>query len=462
MNKLLKETSNLVRIPDANFPEEVEEYLRCNYGLFIQGHTSIITTVVVSTDSKFIISGSNDHTVRIWNFQSRQQEAILLGHSAPVTSLCITTDSKFIISASADRTLIKWSMLSRTLESVLEGHFATINSVSVSKDCKYIVSASNDATIRIWDFANNSQLAVLEGHTSPVTCAAIINKNKSIISTSLDATIRGWDLLEHTSNFTIDIDIKYNAIINFVISSDELIMITIAKSKAIDLWNLRGAGLIKEFPFQRITTWISNSLAISMNNQYAIYGAVDGGLYWSEISTGTQQFSVKKHSSWINSIAITSDDRFVVTGSSDKTIKVFSLHEKTLEAIMEGGHTGAIKFTSFTRDGRFLISCCKDRVIKLWNLEEKKEETTTEAYKSHISSMVVTNDENCLVLGLWDCTVRVLDLKKKLKETVFEGHKDWVTSVVCTADSKFAVSASMDMNIRVWKLSSLEGLHRMN
>ena len=110
MNKLLKETSNLLRLPDANLPEKVEEYLRCNYGLFIQEHTSIINTIIVSTDSKFIISGSCDSTGRIWNFQSRQQEAILLGHSSIVTSLCITTDSKFIISASADSTLIKWSM----------------------------------------------------------------------------------------------------------------------------------------------------------------------------------------------------------------------------------------------------------------------------------------------------------------------------------------------------------------
>ena len=70
--------------------------------------------------------------------------------------------------------------------------------------------------------------------------------------------------------------------------------------------------------------------------------------------------------------------------------------------------------------------------------------------------MVVTNDENHIVLGLWDWTVRVLDLKKKLKKTVLKGHQDSITSVACTANSRFAISASMDMRIRVWKLSSLK------
>jgi WD40 repeat protein len=43
----------------------------------LEGHTNIVTSVAITSDDKFIVSGSSDHTVRLWNIKEKRQEAVL-------------------------------------------------------------------------------------------------------------------------------------------------------------------------------------------------------------------------------------------------------------------------------------------------------------------------------------------------------------------------------------------------
>ena len=67
-----------------------------------KGHTSTVTSVVATSDNKYIISGSSDKTIIIWNFLDKRQEAVLKEHSETVLTLALTSDNKYIVSGSAD------------------------------------------------------------------------------------------------------------------------------------------------------------------------------------------------------------------------------------------------------------------------------------------------------------------------------------------------------------------------
>ena len=45
--------------------KEIQEQLQTNFNLYLEGHTSCVNSVAVTSDNKYLISGSNDYTIRI-------------------------------------------------------------------------------------------------------------------------------------------------------------------------------------------------------------------------------------------------------------------------------------------------------------------------------------------------------------------------------------------------------------
>ena len=78
--------------------------------------------VAITSDSKYIVTGSDDNTIRIWDIGSKKEIAVLKGHTQALTRITITNDDRYIISASHDNTERLWNIKERRQES-LEVHF---------------------------------------------------------------------------------------------------------------------------------------------------------------------------------------------------------------------------------------------------------------------------------------------------------------------------------------------------
>ena len=122
----------------------------------LKDHQDHLTSVAISVDGKFIVSGSYDRTVRIWETESGRCLKTLEGHSTAVLDVAISADGKFIVSGSVDKTLKIWETESGRCLKTLEGHSNSIWGVAISTNGKFIVSGSNDKTLRIWDISDIS------------------------------------------------------------------------------------------------------------------------------------------------------------------------------------------------------------------------------------------------------------------------------------------------------------------
>ena len=71
----------------------------------LEGHLDRVNCVAVTSDNKYIISGSNDRTIRIWNLLEKKQETLSVENCGYVLTVALTRDNKFIISGSADNTI---------------------------------------------------------------------------------------------------------------------------------------------------------------------------------------------------------------------------------------------------------------------------------------------------------------------------------------------------------------------
>jgi hypothetical protein len=58
----------------TNDVNSAKELLKADFELFLEGHTSYVNSVAVTSDNKYIISGSKDKTIRVWNLLEKRQE----------------------------------------------------------------------------------------------------------------------------------------------------------------------------------------------------------------------------------------------------------------------------------------------------------------------------------------------------------------------------------------------------
>jgi WD40 repeat protein len=73
------------------------------------------------------------------------------------------------------------------------------------------------------------------------------------------------------------------------------------------------------------------------------------------------------HDGWINSIALSPDNFFIVTGSNDKTVRYWHLNTSTKDRII-GVHTLGVLSVCISSDNTKVVSAGRDKVIRLWNL----------------------------------------------------------------------------------------------
>ena len=82
-----------------------------NMVLRLEGHQGRVQSLAFLPDGRRIVSGSADHTVRIWNLETGQTiVGPLAGHRSGIPSLAVSPDGRFIASGSYDGTVRIWDL----------------------------------------------------------------------------------------------------------------------------------------------------------------------------------------------------------------------------------------------------------------------------------------------------------------------------------------------------------------
>ena len=66
----------------------------------LKGHADSINDCAISADASFIVSASEDNTLKIWDASTGRERTTLVGHTGGVTSCAISPDGRFIVSTS--------------------------------------------------------------------------------------------------------------------------------------------------------------------------------------------------------------------------------------------------------------------------------------------------------------------------------------------------------------------------
>lgn len=112
-------------------------------------HSHTRSVKCLAAHKKFLVSGSTDETVHVFNLKTRQELGALLHHNGTVTGLEFF--DSFLFSSSEDGTIVVWSTKQWKSEKTLYGHKKAVNAISVHPSGKLLLSVSKDRTLRTWN-----------------------------------------------------------------------------------------------------------------------------------------------------------------------------------------------------------------------------------------------------------------------------------------------------------------------
>jgi hypothetical protein len=163
---------------------------------------SALTALTISPDNRWVVTGSNDKTARLWDLSAKDPAAnpmVLRGHERWVSPVAISADNRWVVTGSGDRTARLWDLSAKDPAAnpvVLRGHDGQVSAVAISPGNRWVVTGSGeDKTARLWDLSAKDPAAnpvVLRGHDGPVRAVAI--NNRRVVTGSGDRTARLWDL----------------------------------------------------------------------------------------------------------------------------------------------------------------------------------------------------------------------------------------------------------------------------
>lgn len=162
----------------------------------LSGHRGSVLSVDIHPVFSLVASGSDDATIKLWDFETGQYERTLKGHTGSVTGVCFSAQSSsgavYLASCSVDMTAKLWDLTTFTCTKTFRDHDHTLSSIKFLPSGDNIVTCSRDKTVKCWEVATGYCIKTLNGHNDWVRCLAISMDGQYIASGGADQTIMIW------------------------------------------------------------------------------------------------------------------------------------------------------------------------------------------------------------------------------------------------------------------------------
>ncbi|KDO33510.1 hypothetical protein SPRG_02318 [Saprolegnia parasitica CBS 223.65] len=441
-------------------------------------HTGIVTLVKFHWDPKqlLVASSSDDSTVRVWDLYAQKEVACIKDHMNPATTVAFALDGDTLLSSGRDKVINFWDLRTqKLLQTVLAHEPVTGLVVLPSQSGITFVTAGEKGQLKRW---------VFDG----AACSVVASQAKE------DARVKYTDLLLNADQL-VAVTAEHNLLVfgaNDLVRSRQIIGFNddILALKFVPTAD--GAGLSEQLVaatnseqirvMHRETlscellsghTDIVMALAVSPDGKYLVSASKDGTARVWDLATHACVAVGVAGAESLGSIAIaqklhhySTHSAFFVTGSTDKTMKLWSLGP----VLADGGastlslsamaatkaHEKDVNALAVAPNDRFIASGSQDKLIKIWNASNLALIGTCRGHKRGVWALEFSPVDQCLASASSDKTVKLWSLKDFSCLKTFEGHTASVLNVQFVCAGMQLVSAGADGLVKLWTIKTNE------
>ncbi|KAF2183533.1 sulfur metabolite repression control protein-like protein SconB [Zopfia rhizophila CBS 207.26] len=326
----------------------------------LKGHTNGVMCLQFDDQSKILMTGSYDATVKVWDLESGKEIRTIIGHTQGIR--CLHFDNVRLITGSLDNTIKVWNWRTGECVRTLAVHSRGVIGLHTAE--KLLASGSADNTIVVHDFEEYKRY-VFRGHTDWVNSVKIDYPSRTIFSASDDCTVKLWDIKTQACIKTFEGHVgQVQQVLplpaDFEIDEEEFV--PHANNDTSDTASLSSepqntTPCSPAFPPEPL---FPDEPDRPVPPSYMLTGSLDGTIRLWHVPSGRCVHRFFGHVEGVWSLA--ADSLRLVSGAEDKTIKIWDprtgRHERTLT-----GHTGPVNCVGLS-DSR-LISGSEDGTVRV-------------------------------------------------------------------------------------------------
>jgi WD40 repeat protein len=406
-----------------------------------------------SPEGKYVVTGSYDGIVRLFDAQTGQEiRQFTANEAGRGVKAIFSPDGQTIYAASNDGTVWKWDLMSGEVGFQLSYDDAPID-IEISPDGKRLLIGSVAGTPRLLDAQNGATICQFFGLTAPVWELAFSPETAYVATASVDSTARLWN--SENCELVRVFSGHSDGVASVDFSPDGKYLATGSWDKTARLWDVETGQELRQFIGH--TCYLVKSVRFSPDGKYLLTGNCDNTARLWDVQTGLELYSLDGHADQIWNVAFSGDGRYALTGSYDKTAWLWDLEKVYGEHPQFFGHTDSIWGIAISPDDKLLATGGAGQSTRLWDTQ-----TGQELYNfdpSDVNSVAFSPDGRFLLTGAGDSSASLWDVQTKemVQNFVHDPiNNASIMGVAFSPDGKYALTSGMDAYARRWDVKTGE------
>jgi len=296
----------------------------------------------------------------------------LTGHSEPVNCLSYSPDGKLLASGSdivglnepdsGKFEIIIWSIDDFKILGHLTGHKDAIQSISFNKTGTKLVSSDSKGEIKIWDVKNLNAIKSITGGNWVNTITLTPDDRYIIGEYTFEKKVSLWDFETGEMISTLNV----NQQIGSMDISPDGSKIALSCYHKIQVWSL-----ISNKQLLSIDDLFARGFAIkySPDGKDLAVGMGEGEIKFFDPETLILKFILQGHFNAVLSVSFNKTGKYLVSGSSDQMIKIWSLQSKKEVKSLVNFHKGTVQSVAFNPISNIFATTGIDKTIKIWKIQ---------------------------------------------------------------------------------------------